>query len=1052
MSLLKKLANSLTPMTPIAPGPTAQPALTRTGPMAMPAIAQPHLTTHGPLGGARRGAVTQAMAMPGGAPEGSHAVPNAFMGKSAGGSFLGNVADILGRAGKGMKSYGTGLAEGVGSRYAQPGLLDSLIGGGKNVVQRVTDPHAYGLRMQGQGHAAGLGRLIDSIKAQGGPMLAGDTYKPLKDLAAGGLTAGIPIAGMYGASKGLEHGAASLRQGASEPPVPTATPDTAQAAVKSAEDDGSGEGMRRGWQWKAMTQEANENLKNWMPRVVTTPYTPVAETLASPGKQALIKGLLGALAGGTMGYMSGPSLGGSPLTGAAVGAGIGGLSLGIHGYGQRRRENDKILDTMHHSPPGITLGEIGKKAGDAKDQKPGGDYTCPKCGCTWHTETCAHCGSMNKKAKDITYKDPKTGEHVTVDHEKLAQQVADKLYYAADDGDSRLLHNAIIERMRKHAMPSSPSGLDGGGGGEGGLGENAAMTPGAGTFADTVTSGGGGCGGKSETDLGPQATRANPSQDTNMFVAHQTQRVLDNKLGFDAEFANFCLEGALLLKQAGLEKLVKPVAATLAHEAPAASKMMPTLAHAAQPAGSTAKAMGTAASQAGAGFDLAALHPKGVQGLNAAERVAAPASLHATNAARLGEHGLEDVGKTMAGGAPQGFASKTMAGGGQSLTDQARGLWDRHGGTAGTALNTGLGAYGGYVDSDPESSTVTRLGNMGLGAAAMGLSHGNKKVNAIAGTPLGALRGRWAGELAGTGLDVGGGALGFHGGIEGYDEQGNPAYGGLGYGQALGRLGSMAGGAHGAGKQLSAVGGMGKFKGTQAGKAMENLGGHVEQFGEGAQRGVRAIPEKLLNVGKQSLGISNTPAPAIHEGLSTAGKVGLGVGGAGMLMATNPLTRHNVASTAAGEMMPQFAQQASPMIGSVLDAGQQRAQQSMESFKGQMDKYLQERGIVGPGGRVDPMHSLMESLGSHPEIMQTLGQLGGAGLGAYGMYRGNPLLTAGGLGLAGYSNPHVREFARNRMQPAFDGLQHLTERMGIGTMGHRENPLAQEHALARQTG
>jgi hypothetical protein len=105
-----------------------------------------------------------------------------------------------------------------------------------------------------------------------------------------------------------------------------------------------------------------------------------------------------------------------------------------------------------------------------------------------------------------------------------------------------------------------------------------------------------------------------------------------------------------------------------------------------------------------------------------------------------------------------------------------------------------------------------------------------------------------------------------------------------------------------------------------------------------------------------------------------------------------------------------MAAHAAPYVGAALDAGQQRAQQSMGDFKGQMDAYLKERGLLNPqSGRVDPMHSLLQSLGN-PENLSMLGRLGGAALGGYGAYRGNPYLMAGGAGLYGYADPRIRQW------------------------------------------
>lgn len=126
------------------------------------------------------------------------------------------------------------------------------------------------------------------------------------------------------------------------------------------EDDtgGAPQAMSKGWQWRYMQREADEGLKNWLPRLIKTKYTPVNELLASPGKSSILGGLGGAALGGIGGFLGGHHLGLNPLEGAGAGLGAGALLGGVGGYAQRRRKNDEILAAMRHLPPGATLEDL----------------------------------------------------------------------------------------------------------------------------------------------------------------------------------------------------------------------------------------------------------------------------------------------------------------------------------------------------------------------------------------------------------------------------------------------------------------------------------------------------------------------------------------------------------------------------------------------------------------------------------------------------------------------------------------------------------------------
>lgn len=123
---------------------------------------------------------------------------------------------------------------------------------------------------------------------------------------------------------------------------------------KSASEDNTAgpTSLSRGWQWRYMQQEADDGKKQWMPRQFTNDSTPLAELLASPGKQGLLGAGLGAGLGGAAGVLASDTVGGG-----LAGAGIGGLLGGVLGYGRQRKRNDVILDDMHHLPPGATVGD-----------------------------------------------------------------------------------------------------------------------------------------------------------------------------------------------------------------------------------------------------------------------------------------------------------------------------------------------------------------------------------------------------------------------------------------------------------------------------------------------------------------------------------------------------------------------------------------------------------------------------------------------------------------------------------------------------------------------
>lgn len=101
---------------------------------------------------------------------------------------------------------------------------------------------------------------------------------------------------------------------------------------------------------------------NWMPRIFTSQATKLHELLASPGKQAVLSGLLGGGLGAGLGAAFGHKLGRGDEGSTLAGAGIGGLALGLpsalSGYWGRQAENDDIEEQMKRLPAGATLRDM----------------------------------------------------------------------------------------------------------------------------------------------------------------------------------------------------------------------------------------------------------------------------------------------------------------------------------------------------------------------------------------------------------------------------------------------------------------------------------------------------------------------------------------------------------------------------------------------------------------------------------------------------------------------------------------------------------------------
>jgi hypothetical protein len=100
---------------------------------------------------------------------------------------------------------------------------------------------------------------------------------------------------------------------------------------------------------------------NWFPKIFESYQTPLPQMMSSPGRAAILAGLLGGTAGAGMGGLAGAAFGseaGRPGLGAGIGAGLGGLGLGgltaLTAYFGRRQENEDLEDLMTRLPEGAT--------------------------------------------------------------------------------------------------------------------------------------------------------------------------------------------------------------------------------------------------------------------------------------------------------------------------------------------------------------------------------------------------------------------------------------------------------------------------------------------------------------------------------------------------------------------------------------------------------------------------------------------------------------------------------------------------------------------------
>lgn len=117
--------------------------------------------------------------------------------------------------------------------------------------------------------------------------------------------------------------------------------------------DGDQPPHMRGWEWRALQNARQQGLDQWAPRLLPSNDAPLTTLLASPAKQSLLYGLLGA-GGGALGAQQ---LGGDLKTQLASG-GILGLLGGTYGYLHRRNRNDELENAMRWIPPGATVGDF----------------------------------------------------------------------------------------------------------------------------------------------------------------------------------------------------------------------------------------------------------------------------------------------------------------------------------------------------------------------------------------------------------------------------------------------------------------------------------------------------------------------------------------------------------------------------------------------------------------------------------------------------------------------------------------------------------------------
>jgi hypothetical protein len=120
-------------------------------------------------------------------------------------------------------------------------------------------------------------------------------------------------------------------------------------------------GERRGLTEAEMI-ELQKGLGQWFPKVFQSAGTPVAQTLASPLKNSLLHGAMGAIPGaaigGGLGYLIGKKDLHKALVGAGIGAGVTGLLSTVRQYIRRKRENEDVTELLHRLPEEPVLRDL----------------------------------------------------------------------------------------------------------------------------------------------------------------------------------------------------------------------------------------------------------------------------------------------------------------------------------------------------------------------------------------------------------------------------------------------------------------------------------------------------------------------------------------------------------------------------------------------------------------------------------------------------------------------------------------------------------------------
>ena len=96
----------------------------------------------------------------------------------------------------------------------------------------------------------------------------------------------------------------------------------------------------------------------WYSPIIHSDAQPISELLASPGRQALAMGLVGAGAGGAGGYYAGQKMGLNPTLSALVGAAGIGLPVALSRYVSRWKQNEHLKEVMRRLPPGATRRDL----------------------------------------------------------------------------------------------------------------------------------------------------------------------------------------------------------------------------------------------------------------------------------------------------------------------------------------------------------------------------------------------------------------------------------------------------------------------------------------------------------------------------------------------------------------------------------------------------------------------------------------------------------------------------------------------------------------------